>query len=83
MSWQGREVCFGDGPHLGKAGKHSSAAACGLHQWRPLLTARESDINIFEEETREANRDVSARFLSMFYQACATGAARRIVCVPS
>lgn len=52
MSWQEREVCFGDGPRLGEAGKQSSAAACGLHQLQPLLIARESDINIFEEETR-------------------------------
>lgn len=52
LPWQRREVCFGggDGPRLGEAGKQSSGAACGLHQWRRASTARESDINIFEEE---------------------------------
>lgn len=52
LPWQRREVCFGggDGPRLGEAGKQSSGAACGLHQWWRVSTARESDINIFEEE---------------------------------
>lgn len=62
-------------------------------QWRlnyingTLLTddaAKKTDINIFEEDTRGANGDMTVSLvcaLSMFYQDCATGALRRIVCV--
>lgn len=82
LHWQGREVCFGggDGPRLGEASKQSSGAACGLHQWRRLSTARESDINIFEEaQTGMWVRASSPGFINVLSRLCHWW----IVCVPS
>lgn len=93
VPWQRGEVCFGDSDGLGEADWERETAlyllAFELHQWHTFnwLWCQK----IWHQHIW--GRDAWSKWgydcepclcaLSMFYQDCATGVARRIVCVPS
>lgn len=95
LPWQWEEVCFGDGdgPQLGEAGWGRETALCSVafesHQWHTFnwLRCQENwHQHIWGRYARSKwgyDCEPCLCALSMFYQDCATGVARRIVCVPS
>lgn len=97
LRWQWGEVCFGDsdGPQLGEADWEREretalySLAFELHQWHTFNWLRCQKIWHQHIWGRDAwskwGYGCESRLcaLSMFYQDCATGVARRIVCVTS